>query len=99
MNLNNSHPAPSQADEALALALQARAAIETWKRALAERGLTPEACLEDVRRSGGDTAVAQVQDKVAGTLRALDDKADREAMHCATPPSAVARRVARRDIV
>jgi hypothetical protein len=99
MNLHNSQPAPSQAEEALALALQARAAIETWKGALAERGLTPEACLEAVRRSGGEAAVAQVQDKVAGTLRALDEKADREAMHCTTPASAVSRRVARRGIV
>jgi len=99
MNHHHSQTTPLQAQEALTLALQARAAIDAWNRALAERGLTPQACLDAVRRTGGEVAVAHVHDEVARTLRALDEKVERESMHSSIPASAVARRVARRDIV
>ena len=96
MNPRDSDVSPALSNQALALALEARAAIEAWHSALAKRGLTPQSCLEAVRRTGGEAAVAKVQSAVTDTLSAHTEKVEREAMHSVPATRALSRRVVRR---
>ncbi|RYX92699.1 MAG: hypothetical protein EOO28_21060 [Comamonadaceae bacterium] len=59
----------------------ARAALAAWTEALADSGLTPQACLAAVQRAGGKAAVAQVRQEAGVTARSIRDRVSRDVMH------------------
>lgn len=81
MTQPNGSAAASLADKAWIAIMEAQAAIDAHQRLLHESGLTPQACIDAVRHSGGEAAVAVVRQEVGRTLRALDEKLERDVMH------------------
>jgi hypothetical protein len=98
MTQPDSSAAAALNDEAQIAVLEAQAAIDAFQRVLDESGLTPEACLEAVRRSGGEAAVAMVRQEVGRTIRALDDRVDRDVMHRPATNRPISRRLVNRSI-
>ena len=86
------------AAEAQAAVHQAQTAIDAFNRVRDESGLTPQACLEAVRRSGGEAAVATLRQEAGRAVRALDDKVDRDVMHSPGTNRPSSRRLANRNI-
>ncbi len=60
---------------------EAREAIAASKRLLDSVGITPDACLEALRRSKGDAAAAQVQREVDDLLRGIDEEVQQHVLH------------------
>ena len=79
--MDHENHASSDTTAAQRVAQEARAAIDAWQQVLAERGLTQAACLEALRRAGGEAAVDKVRGDAAGALQALDDRVSRDVMH------------------
>ena len=92
------HPAQGGAQPDLTreeLVRRARASIAACEQLFAETGITPDSCLEAVRRSAGAAVARKVQSDVDGIVRAVRDQAEREASH-ASPGHIMSRRVALR---
>jgi hypothetical protein len=77
---------------------EAKAAVEAFRNLMADAGLTPEACLETLRRTEGGAAVQRVHSKVDVVLRAIEDQARQAAAHAA-PARPVSRHIARRRTI
>jgi hypothetical protein len=91
------HPTPNELEQQRIID-HARSSIDRCRRDLAETGLTPEACLEALRRSEGDAAVEGVRREVEEMLRGVREQIRRDATHAiATRP--VTRYAARRKLV
>ncbi|MBC7377615.1 MAG: hypothetical protein H7346_09315 [Burkholderiaceae bacterium] len=90
--------AASLADKAQIAILEAQAAIDAHQRLVHESGLTPQACIDAVRHSGGEAAVAMVRQEVGRTLRALDEKMERDVMHRPAANRPLSRRLVNRGV-
>lgn len=84
---------PEKAQE---LVMQARETLRTYHRLLEERGMTPDSCLAELRRVGGEAAVEKVRREADETLRALDERTQRELMHMPASSRPLSRHMARR---
>ena len=78
------------------LAMQAQEALRAHHRLLEERGITPDSCLAEVRRVGGEAAVEKVRREAEETLRALDERVEREVMHLPASSRPMSRHMVRR---
>ena len=98
MTQPNDSAAAALADTAQVALLEAQAAINEHQRLLDQYGLTPKGCLDAVRRTGGEAAVAMVRQEVGRTIRALDEKIERDVMHRPATSRPLSRRLANRGI-
>lgn len=83
-------------EKARELAMQAQETLRTYHRLLEERGMTPDSCLAELRRRGGEAAVEKVRREAEQTLRALDERVEREVMHMPASSRPLSRFVVRR---
>lgn len=90
MSQNDDGHADNLPERVRKVVAQAEATIKTYRRMLEERGVTPDSCLEELRRTGGEAAVEKVRREADETFRALNEKIEREIMHmpaASRPPS------------
>ncbi|MDR6536957.1 hypothetical protein [Variovorax soli] len=76
------------------LAMLARATLQAHHRLLEEHGMTPNACLAELRRVGGEAAVEKVRRQAEETLRTMDERIEREVMHAPASSRPLSRRLA-----
>jgi len=57
---------------------RAEAAIEAFRQALANAGMTPQSAREYLKRAGGEAAVRRADEQAADVLRRIDEEAARE---------------------
>jgi hypothetical protein len=88
--------AATLSENAKELAMQAQEALRTHRRLLEERGITPDSCLAEVRRLGGEAAVEKVRREAKESLRALDERVQREVMHLPASSRPMSRHMVRR---
>jgi hypothetical protein len=98
MTQPNGSAAAILADQAQIAVLEGQAAIDAHQRLLDENRLTPQGCLAAVRRNGGEAAVAMVRQEVGRTIRALDEKTERDVMHRPATARPLSRRLVNRGI-
>ncbi|KWT92109.1 MULTISPECIES: hypothetical protein [unclassified Variovorax] len=84
---------PERAQE---LAMQAQETLSTYHRLLEERGVTPDSCLAELRRVGGEAAVDKARREAEETLRAMDERIEREVMHAPASNRPLSRHMVRR---
>jgi hypothetical protein len=78
---------------------EAQASIEQYRRLMADAGLTPESCLEILRRAEGAEAVAKVERDAAEVLRNFKAQTARDVFHATPERLTFSRRVATRRLV
>lgn len=91
----NTPQAPDNTLDPQAIIDGARAAIEAYRKVMADAGLTPESCVEALRRAEGDAAVEKARRGAAERMRAHDERVRTEIRH-ASPGKPISRTVARR---
>jgi hypothetical protein len=84
---------PEKAQE---LAMQAQETLRTYHRLLEKHDIAPVSCLAELRRMGGEAAVEKVRREAEETLRALDERIEREVMHMPASSRPLSRLVVRR---
>jgi len=72
-------------DQQRAAIERAEAAIEAFRNALANTGMTPQSAREYLRRTGGGAAVQRAEEQAGGVLRQIDEEAARERFAQAAP--------------
>ena len=82
-------------EKARELAMQAQETLRTYHCLLEEHGMTPDSCLAELRRVGGEAAVEKVRREAEETLRVLDERIEREVMHMPASSRPLSRRVVR----
>ena len=95
MDHDDDGTAATLAERARALAMQAQATLQTYQGLLEELGMTPDSCLAELRRAGGEAAVEKVRREAEETLRALDERIEREVVHAPASTRPLSRRMAR----
>ena len=60
---------------------KAREAIARRERYCAERGIDPDAAIEELRRQGGEAAVQAMQAEVQAALKKIEEEVRQERMH------------------
>jgi hypothetical protein len=78
---------------------EAQRSIENYRRLMADAGLTPESCLESLRKAEGAAAVAKVELEAAEVLRNFREQTALDVFHDIPERLPFSRRVATRRLV
>lgn len=92
------YSAPDEDNEQQRIIERARASIEECRRMLAEAGVTPEICLERLRKAEGPQAAERLRQSVDTLMRSFRDQVQRDAMHAGTARP-VSRYAVRRSLI
>lgn len=80
------------------LAKEATQVLQDADQFFAEHNITPESALEEVRKRGGEKAVAQVMAKVQAEIDLINDEVERQKLHLGKGRSS-GRRVVTRQMI
>ena len=80
------------------LAKEATQMLEAAEKFFAEHNITPESALEEVRKRGGEKAVAQVRAKVEAEMQKINDEIAQQQMY-ATKKRPTGRRASTRSMI